>query len=486
MRQLPCLLLLAGAFALSACRDTTDPTLEAPAVAAVIAHRSYYVSPSGSAGGNGSATAPWDLRTALGGRVAIQPGDTIWLKSGTYIGNFASALRGTATAPIIVRGIRGQRVTIQGTLSVSGAYVWFWGLEVANTNTSSQDVMGVNSHAPGSRFINLVVHDHSGNGMGIWSEAPDAEVYGSIVYNNGFRGASAGRVAHGIYAQNSSGTKRLADNVVYQTFGYGFHLYTEGSALRNFTLDGNVAFNNGLVEGNDVMVGGGTPVQQLAFSRNMTYHSPELSGGGVWLGRAGTTNSGGVVSDNYLVFGDPTLRLFDWSTLTVARNTVVAGKGLLDEQGPWSGFQWSGNSWYGTPTRQEILWGVTGLTYNTWKQATRLGGTDSYSSGVPTATKVFVRPNQYETGRANVIVYNWARQSSVSVNLSSVLGSGARYEIRNAMAPYGAPVASGTYNGGAVSIPLAATTPPRPIVGWLTRSPASSNAFAVFIVTRTN
>jgi hypothetical protein len=485
MRQFPRFLLLAGAVALSACRETTDPTVEAPAVAAAIAHRSFYVSPSGTAGGTGSATAPWDLRTALRGTSAVQPGDTIWLRSGTYTGNFASALRGTATAPIIVRGLPGQRATIQGTLSVSGAYAWFWGFEVANTSTSTQDVMGVNSHAPGSRFINLVVHDHSGNGMGIWSEAPDAEVYGSIVYNNGFRGSSAGRVAHGIYAQNSTGTKRLADNVVYQTFGYGFHLYTEASALKNFTLDGNVAFNNGLVEGNDVMVGGGTPVQRLTFTGNMTYHSPELSGGGVWLGRSGTTNSDGVVRGNYLVYGDPTLRLFDWSTLTVASNSVVAGKGLLDEQGPWSGFQWSGNQWYGTPTRQEILWGATGLTYSTWKQATRLGGSDSYSSGSPTTTKVFVRPNRYETGRANVIVYNWSRQSSVAVNLGSVLTVGARYEIRNALAPYGAPVASGTYGGGTVKIPLAATTPPKPIGGWVTRAPASSNAFGVFIVTRT-
>ncbi|MEK7061424.1 MAG: hypothetical protein AAB954_02070, partial [Patescibacteria group bacterium] len=44
----------------------------------------YYVSPTGSASGNGSLENPWDLQTALNHPAVVHPGDTIWLRGGTY------------------------------------------------------------------------------------------------------------------------------------------------------------------------------------------------------------------------------------------------------------------------------------------------------------------------------------------------------------------------------------------------------------------
>ena len=44
----------------------------------------FYVSPSGSSGGNGSITSPWDLTTAFAGPSTVKPGDTVWLRAGTY------------------------------------------------------------------------------------------------------------------------------------------------------------------------------------------------------------------------------------------------------------------------------------------------------------------------------------------------------------------------------------------------------------------
>ncbi len=43
-----------------------------------------------------------------------------------------------------------------------------------------------------------------------------------------------------------------------------------------------------------------------------------------------------------------------------------------------------------------------------------------------------MRPNQYEPGRANIIVYNWAQQSTVGVDVSGILNMGDRYLVRNA------------------------------------------------------
>src|SRR5438309_1624314 len=48
----------------------------------------FYVSPSGTAGGDGSLANPWDLQTALWGPATVKPGDCIWLRGGTYTGSF--------------------------------------------------------------------------------------------------------------------------------------------------------------------------------------------------------------------------------------------------------------------------------------------------------------------------------------------------------------------------------------------------------------
>src|SRR6185503_10835654 len=93
--------------------------------------------------------------------------------------------------------------------------------------------------------------------------------------------------------------------------------------------------------------------------------------------------------------------------------------------------------------------------------------------------KVFVRANKYEAGRANVTVYNWTGASTVDVDLSGVLAAGASYEVRNAQDFYGAPVASGTYQGGTVRLPmnLSVATP----VGKAAPAPTGPE-FNVFVV----
>jgi len=82
-----------------------------------------------------------------------------------------------------------------------------------------------------------------------------------------------------------------------------------------------------------------------------------------------------------------------------------------------------------------------------------------------------------------VIIYNWSRQASVSVDLSSVLSVGRRYEVRNVQDLFGAPVASGTFGGGTLSFPMAGITPPTPIGLTSSPSPVTGPDFNVFLVT---
>ena len=71
----------------------------------------YYVSPTGSASGDGSASRPWDLATALAHPSKVVAGDTIWLRGGSYRGALTSRLTGTASRPIVVRQYPGERAT---------------------------------------------------------------------------------------------------------------------------------------------------------------------------------------------------------------------------------------------------------------------------------------------------------------------------------------------------------------------------------------
>src|SRR6266705_219392 len=129
--------------------------------------------------------------TALSGPAAVTPGSTIWLRGGTYTNavdprGFESTLMGTTDAPIVVRQYPGEHATVTNTLLVTGPYTWFWGFEVTHPAPQQQETLhGVNVHGPGTKLINLVVHDATDDGIFIWPQAAGAEVNGSTVYNNG-------------------------------------------------------------------------------------------------------------------------------------------------------------------------------------------------------------------------------------------------------------------------------------------------------------
>lgn len=68
----------------------------------------WYASPSAT-GGNGSITNPWNLNIALKSTNNILPGDTLYLRDGTYQGpGFVSTLTGTSNNYITVRSYPGE------------------------------------------------------------------------------------------------------------------------------------------------------------------------------------------------------------------------------------------------------------------------------------------------------------------------------------------------------------------------------------------
>jgi hypothetical protein len=419
------------------------------------APRTIYVSPQGVASNDGSQGSPLDLATALSSRDATPPGSSIWLRAGTYRGAFTSRLDGRADARIVVKAVAGERAVLdcasaQGTvLTVLGSFTTFQDFEVTCSTPSRVDSgrpsepNGIYANeSRGIAFINLVVHDMPGQGFGIWSESIDAEVYGNIVYYNGTNSFD-----HGLYTQNATGAKHIEENILFGQASHGIHAYgSTEAALDHLHFVGNVAFNNGLLIGQaerNILVGGLRVARDLEVVNNFTYYPPASSRGSNNLGySAGCADA--TVTGNYFV-GPIALALVNCTPQQLARNVLIGGLEPPDLLAA-------------APDNQ-------------------------FNASFPRGTYVAVRPNRYQAGRAHVIVYNWDLQSQISVDLSSAgLTSGQRFEVRDVHDLFGAAVASGTYTGAPVMLPMTGLRVARPV--WSQAVPPRHPApeFAVFVV----
>jgi hypothetical protein len=100
--------------------------------------------------------------------------------------------------------------------------------------------------------------------------------------------------------------------------------------------------------------------------------------------------------------------------------------------------------------------------------------------------QTFVRPNRYEAGRANVVVYNWDLKDQVAVDVSSVLTVGDAFEIRDAQNYFDEPVLRGTYKGGPILLPMNLSGMSRP-AGNVEQLPRHTTPeFGVFILHTTS
>jgi len=422
----------------------------------------FYVSPTGTSGGDGSKACPWDLATALAQPAAVRPGDTIWLLGGRYVGGFESRLKGTAAAPITVRQAPGARATIDclsdksALFSVGGEWTRYWGFEVTCSNprretkatgSAPADINrgGVNCQGANIAFVNLVVHDCS-NGFGFWSGGEGGEIYGCIIYNNGWDAPDRGH-GHAIYTQNKTGTKRLVDNVMFNQFCYGVHAYGSSRAfLSGFHVEGNVSFNNGAAKSPTslapcILIGGGSPSERIAVIENYTY-STGYGATALQLGY-GANNKDAVVRDNYFVGG---ISLRKWEKLAVAGNTFIGGAPQVD------------------PPAGDVR------------------ASNTLVAGRPVGAKVVVRPNAYEPGRGHVIVYNWDKKPQVEADLSQVLKPGAKFKVVSAQDFFGEPVFAGRYDGKSVRLPMKAYRAVPPIGKESYVPPATGPEFNVFVV----
>lgn len=458
----------------------------------VVANK-HFVSPTGTAAGTGSISAPFDLQTALNHPLSIQANDTIYLLSGIYQGNFTSNLNGQVNQYIYVLQFPGQRATIEdnrqyasgATLQINGSWTIYKDFEIRNSFSSRSSSgpasfrpMGIQMQAPNSKLINLIIHD-VGHGVGFWKEAENSEIYGCLIYNCGTLNQPGTYITHGhgIYSQNDFGTKKIRNNYIFNQYGFGIHLYPNPGQVKGYLLEGNCIFNNGLLTNdtfrlNNILANTYPPygLEQLNVRYNMTYdNAPKftynsLYQADVFLGATNVEGKNVRVENNlFLSNNRPGLLLINWDSSIVRMNNLFHKNGIVGASvgasSSNSAYDWDYNSYFIDSNEQVFSFeSSANLDFNSWQNLTGFDANSSVSIGNQGSQLSVLQPNEYEPGRSMLIVYNWDTLPEIQVDLSGTgLIDGQSFSILDAQNVYSTAYYSGVFSSSNPSVQLPLT-----------------------------
>lgn len=371
----------------------------------------WYVGPAGKPENSGSRESPWDIASALGGERKLSPGDTIYLLAGTYRrrpkADFEVRLAGTEERPIHVRAVPGGRATIDGGLVVQepSAHLWVRDLEILVSENFSmpREIDEPGSHperynrpwgglhlhgGTGSRYINLVIHDCA-QGISAWVGAKDVEIYGCLIYENGWKAPDRGH-GHAIYTQNRDGIKTIRHSILSAKYPGSYTLHAYGSArayVDNYVVEENIAYGEG-----PFLVGGGRP------SRNIRVAGNVLSGVSLRVGYDAPHNESCEVRDNVIAGGR--LDIVRYRS-AVNEGNVVRSEG--DER----------------PREPLVRW----------------------------------FPNRYDPTRAHLAVFTWRKEEAVTIDAEPFLSPGQRFRLMDPRAVFASPVHEGVCEGRRITVP---------------------------------
>lgn len=411
----------------------------------------------------------------------------------------------------------------------------FGGTTFAIRSGGFNSVQGV-----GNKLIIPVIHDTS-TGVFANEGAVGLEVIGAILFNCGFVDFSRG---HGqcIYLANDPAVqKAIRATIAFNGFSNCAKFYSSSGMARNFLSEDYIAFgcgvsatapgNQGQGPGKDLplgnrdaalFVGANGPnkaTNDITIRRNYFYEPPNSTGDPtLWAGYYEGVGSTGLSVIDSRVMGGSVAFATAFKTLTVTGNkfhaqangSAVNNGALLVTARLDPGFTgtWNNNTYF-DQTPNEVGWGQLPFLFSLggtpklscrgaaqlqwsepcladpsrggWKDLTGFDSASQYNRGAPTGVEVFVIPIPLVPGRAHIAIYNWDKNPSVNVDLSGVLVSGDKFDIKAVEDLFGPSVASGTYSGSPVPIPMNGTSVAAPIgLGWI--PPTTRPTFGAFLV----
>jgi hypothetical protein len=375
-----------------------------------IAAAEWYAGPDGKAANPGTKEAPWDIASALDGKRQISAGDTIYILEGTYKRRptelFEVRLVGTAVNPIHIRALSGKRVRIDGGLSIQSPSenLWIRDLEIfvsepvpekpVSPGSNPEDLKrpwgGLNMYGgKNCKYINLIIHNCN-QGISCWKDEINPEIYGCIIYNNGWLGTDRGH-GHCIYTQNDEGVKVISNCIMSCRYDGSYTLHAYGSSnayVNNYLVEDNICYDIG-----PFLIGGGRPSRNIRVFRNYLYNIS------MRIGYNAPYNENCELRDNIVVNGDISIDKY--------QNVVQEGNLVIEK---------------GQPR--------------------------------PAGAKTIFLPNQYDKNRAHLVIYNLENAEKVRIETGSFFKNVETFRLMNPQDFFGKPVMQGKCSDNTIDVPV--------------------------------
>lgn len=275
---------------------------------------SYYVATDGNDTNLGTESRPF--QTIRKGVSVLRPGDTLYIREGTYAGIDTTMPIPSGTSwsnPVTIGGYPGETVTIEGVSLNTGSTISY---VIFDNLVHGGLYVGCGSHH--IRLSNSEVKNASNFGVFFCDNADYNEVINCSVHDS---------VYHGLYIKSSN---NLFDgNTVYNNGWWGYHLYNQDEhTVNNNIIRNSEVYGNGYArQGNGILVSSG--------SNNEAYDNivRDNIGGGIGV----AYGSGNAHVYNNTVYGNTQggIDIGPNATNTTVENNIVYGNG-------WGIVDWGG------------------------------------------------------------------------------------------------------------------------------------------------
>jgi parallel beta-helix repeat protein len=314
----------------------------------------YCVSTMGSDTNQGTELMPF--RTLNKGVKLLKPGDTLYVRAGTYAEFLGNLPGGNSwSTPVTIAAYPGQSVTLRPASgenvfrfdSSSERYIIVEGLIIDGKSISGNAIKITSGTNVGTahhiRFKNCEIRNTPTSGIFVTPGADYNEFINLNVHNNGttkydhglyIRGACNlvsfcqvhDNVGHGIHVYSQDNTTAAHDNVVQSNriFNNGSRGILIGSGAKNIAYN-NLVYGNGKVFGAPgITVGFGTVSSNKVYN-NTIYNN---AGYGITVGDYGTVTNTEIKNNILYLNGADGIR--DTGTSTVKANNLTSDPKLLN------------------------------------------------------------------------------------------------------------------------------------------------------------